>query len=75
MKKLKIGDKVHWRGNWGMGKPEVAVVESIEVTKGGKEGDSVCEILWSKMYNRNVVVVLDNGHWAYAEQITKCTNN
>lgn len=70
--KLKIGDTVWHRGSWGRDTPTKAVVEDIEVTKGGKEGDQVDEIDWKEVYDRNVVVTLDNGHWAYANQIKPC---
>lgn len=71
MAKLKIGDEVYWRGGFGRDAKKKARVESIEVTNGGKYGDDVNEVDWSKVRGRNVVVDLDNGHWAYAEQISK----
>ena len=69
MKKLKIGDMVIWKGSWGSDAPQQAIVEGIN--KGGKYGDPVDEIKWSQVYDRNVVVVLDNGHWAYGSQISR----
>lgn len=68
---LKIGDTVLWRGGFGSEPAKLAVVEEIEITGGYKYGDSVDEVPWSKVYDRNVVVSLENGHWAYAEQIRK----
>jgi hypothetical protein len=68
-KVLKIGDEVIWKGGFGMDKPKVAKVEGIELTRGGKYGDPVDEIEWSEVYDRNVCVDLDNGHWAYGSQI------
>jgi hypothetical protein len=68
---LKIGDTVLWRGGFGSEPAELAVVEGIEITNGGKYGDSVSEVPWSEVYDRNVTVDLENGHWAYAEQIRK----
>ena len=65
---LKIGDTVNWRGCFGSALPLSAKV--IGITDGGKYGDDVTEIDWSKVTKRNVVVDLDNGHWAYAEQIS-----
>ena len=67
---LKIGDEVIWRGSWGSDAPKRAKVEAIEITGGGKYGDSVDEVEWSKVCDRNITVVLDNGHWAYASQIS-----
>ncbi len=71
MSKLKIGDKVTWRGGFGVDVPKHATVEGIEITRGGKYGDPVNEVKWNQVYDRNVVVTLDNGHWAYASQISK----
>jgi hypothetical protein len=68
-KVLKIGDKVWWRGGFGSEPAEEAVIEGIEITYGYKYGDPVDEVSWSEVYDRNVVVNLENGHWAYAEQI------
>ena len=68
---LKIGDTVLWRGGFGSEPEKLAVVEGIEITNGGKYGDSVDEVPWSEVYDRNVTVDLDNNHWAYAEQIRK----
>lgn len=71
MSKLKIGDVVNWRGAFGSDAPMEAVVKSIEITNGGKYGDAVNEVSWYKVYDRNVVVTLDNGCWAYASQISR----
>ena len=66
---LKIGDQVSWRGGFGSDNALIATVIGIEVTNGEKYGDDVEEVLWEEVYDRNVVVDLDNSHWAYAEQI------
>lgn len=68
---LKVGDTVSWRGNFGTDAPKDAVVEGIEITNGGKYGDSVDEVEWKEVYGRNVTVDLDNGSWAYASQIKR----
>ena len=70
MRTLKIGDEVIWRGSWGKDAPKRAKVEAIEITGGGKYGDSVSEVDWREACDRNITVVLDNGHWAYASQIS-----
>ena len=70
-KVLKIGDKVWWRGGFGSEPAKLAVVEGIEITGGHKYGDSVEEVPWSEVYDRNVTVDLDNDHWAYADQIKR----
>lgn len=73
--KLKIGDKVMWRGGWGKDPAVEATVTSIEVCKiHSKNGRSVKSVAWNtvKGYsNRQVVVTLDNGHWAYGDQLDK----
>ena len=71
MKNLKIGDEVSWKGAWGSQASKRAVVTEIEVTNGGKYGDEVNSVEWTKVRDRNVVVTLDNGHWAYGGQISK----
>lgn len=71
MSKLKIGDRVMWRGGFGMDAPKPATVEEIEITRGGKYGDPVNEVEWNQVFDRNITVTLDNGHWAYASQISK----
>ena len=71
MSKLKIGDAVKWRGAFGSDAPKEAIVEAIEITNGGKYGDEVDEVSWSQVYGRNVVVSLNNDHWAYGSQISK----
>ena len=68
---LKIGDTVRWKGAWGSQPAKDAKVTNIELTRGGKYGDPVDEIEWSEVYDRNVVVDLDNGHFAYGSQISK----
>ena len=71
MSELKIGDEVSWKGAWGSQASKRAVVTEIEVTNGGKYGDEVNSVEWTKVRDRNVVVTLDNGHWAYGGQISK----
>jgi hypothetical protein len=69
MATLKIGDKVMWRGGFGHDEPKPAIVEGIEITKGGKYGKPVESVNWDQVYERNVVFTLENGSWAYASQI------
>ena len=72
MSKLRIGDKVWWRGGFGSEPAKLATIEEIEITGGYKYGDQVDEVDWSEVYDRNVVVSFsDNNHWAYASQITR----
>lgn len=70
--KLKIGDKVWWKGGFGSEPVKMATIEEIEITGGYKYGDQVDEVDWDEVYDRNVVVSFsDYAHWAYAEQIKR----
>jgi len=73
MEKLRIGDKVIWRGSWGKDAPQVAEVEAIELNENGmKCGQPFEEIEWYLVQDgRNFVVSLTNGHWAYGYQISR----
>lgn len=71
MAKLKIGDKVLWRGGFGMDPAQEAIIDGIEITGGAKYGKPVQEVDWDEVYERNVVVNLTNCKWAYASQISK----
>lgn len=69
--KLKVGDTVMWRGAWGMDPAKPAVVEEIERTEQPRskyDGVSVSEIDWKDKHY--ALVTLDNGHWAYGEQLS-----
>lgn len=69
MSKLTVGDTVKWRGGFGNESAKDAKVQGIEKCKpGSKYGNQVDSIDWSKV-DRSVVVDLDNGHWAYGDQI------
>jgi hypothetical protein len=71
MNTLKVGDTVLYKQAFGTGPTIKTKVESIEVTNGGKYGDNVDEIPWSKVTGRNVVVDLDCGNWGYGNQISR----
>ena len=66
---IKIGSKVIYRGNFGMGCPEKVTIESIDMCKKERDkyGDAVESIDWDmKNYG---CFTLSNGHWCYGEQI------
>jgi len=74
--KLKVGDKVWWKGGYGSEPRRLATVAGIEITGGYKYGESVDEVDWSEVYDRNVTVDIDADddegyYWAYAEQISR----
>lgn len=75
MDKLKIGDKVMWRGSFGWDDPAPAIVVAMEVTEEPREkfGNPVDEIEWNVVEENRVLVTLDNGHWAYSEQLSPFT--
>lgn len=69
---LRIGDEISWRGYWGSGGALPAIVKHIVVEHhGGQDGRSVQEVPWSQVTRENVIVSLNNGHWAYGNQIEK----
>lgn len=72
MSKLKIGDTVMWCGWFGAHAPKPAVVTGMEVTKQPRDkyGKQVKEVDWSLVEDNRVCFMLDNGHWAYSDQIS-----
>jgi hypothetical protein len=79
MSKLKVGDRVWWKGGFGRDPRKVATVTGIEITRGGKYGDPVDEVDWAEVYDRNVAVDIDTdegeAYWAYGEQIKRYIQN
>ena len=69
---LKIGDVVRWKGSWGVDPEKLAKVIGIEICPAGtKYGKEVNKVLWATLDKKNVVVTLDNDHFAYGYQINK----
>lgn len=68
---LKIGDTVMWRGGFGRQNPQPVKVEAIELTEQPREkyGEEVEEVSWDAVRENRVVMTLDNGYWAYSDQI------
>jgi hypothetical protein len=67
---LRVGDTVKWKGSFGADAYEFAQVMCIELCEpGNKYGDEVEAVPWAVCGSREVVVNLDNGHWAYGTQI------
>ena len=69
---LKVGDSVMWRGSWGRDTPLPTKVTSIEIVAPGEKegGEDVKQVPWAVVESGCVVVTLDNGHWAYGDQIS-----
>lgn len=72
---VKVGDKVMWRGSFGMGPQKPATITGLELCeeRRTKYGVSVPAALWD--YKEYLLVSLDNGHWAYGEQIFPYTHS
>lgn len=68
---LKVNDTVSWKANYGKEPAKEAKIEAITITSPAGGFRDVQEIEWDKMVGRDVIVTLDNGSWAYAEQIDK----
>ena len=73
MSDLRIGQTVIWRGTWGKAEPIEAVVKYIQKNEsnGSTTGRSVGSIPWDEVTERNVLVDLENGFWAWGSQITE----
>lgn len=68
-KTLKIGDTILWSGAWGNDTAKKAIIKSIELCErpGAKYGEAVNEVAWE--LKDRICVDLDNGHWAYGDQL------
>ena len=68
---VKIGDRVLWRGCFGMDAPQVVTVSGLTITNGPREkyGEEVESAPWDFVADNRVLFRLTNGHWAYSEQI------
>lgn len=65
--KLKIGDTINWKSQWGANPSVKAKVKTIEICPiGCKNGKQVQSVSWDtiKNGNRNIVIIMENGHWA-----------
>jgi len=71
--KLIVGDHVHWKGGWGSEPEKEVVVTGIQINfePGEKEGYDVEEVDWDRVVGRDAIVDLNNGHWAWAFQISR----
>lgn len=69
--KCRIGDTVLWRGAFGTQLPQKAKVVGLEVTEEprSKYGNEVEEVDECMIDDGCVLFILDNGHWAYSDQI------
>lgn len=66
--RLRVGDTVIWRGGHGTALPQLAIVVCIELCAlGEKYGQDVDSVDWREI--SHVIVDLDNGHFAYGDQL------
>jgi hypothetical protein len=74
---VKVGDIVKWCGGFGMFAAEDAVVEGMEITQipRDKYGINASEVDASLVRQNRVLFTLDNGHWAYSDQIELIRGN
>lgn len=75
--KVKIGDAVKWKGAFGMDAPRTVHVVEMEVTDTprSKYGKQVTEVDVELIKKNRVLFTLDNGTWAYSEQIEPYPEN
>lgn len=68
---LSIGDTVLWAGSWGTEPYERAVVGTITLCDepNSKRGDEFDKLEWNRIKDRDVIINLDNGHWAWGFQL------
>ena len=71
--KLIVGDQVHWKGSWGSDPQEEVTVTGIQINfeSEKEEGYNVEEVDWDRVVGRDAIVDLNNGHWAWAFQISR----
>jgi hypothetical protein len=68
---IKVGDRVNWRGGFGADTPKIATITGMDITEQPREkyGESVEEVDIDLIRQNRVLFSLDNGHWAYSDQI------
>ena len=69
--KLRVGSKVLYRGAFGLGEPTVVTVTEIELCEGPHEKDGEPREEVDMTDVGRCCLTLDNGHWAYGEQVIK----
>lgn len=71
MKTIKINDTITYRGSFGSGPRKSAKVVGLTVTKYPREkvGKDVDNVNVELVKQNKVLFSLDDGHWAYSEQI------
>jgi hypothetical protein len=71
MRKFRVGDEIVYRPSWGSGVETVVRIESMEVTRYPREkyGHPADEVDVGLVEENRVVMTLDNGHWAYSDQV------
>ena len=72
MSKLSVGDTVMWSGGFGYHVKHPAVIKRMELCEvpNSKYGKNVESVTWQDVEDELVIFDLENGSWAYSEQIT-----
>ena len=70
-KTIKVGTKVTYRGSWGHGPIKEATIQGIEICdcEYAKYGTPVSEASVEDI--RRCVFGLNDGHWAYGDQLVE----
>jgi len=73
---IKVNDQVKWSGGFGADIPKIATVVSMEITEHPREkyGEPAEEVGIGLIRQNRVLFTLDNGHWAYSDQIEALTS-
>jgi len=67
---LKVGDTVWWSGGFGTHAEKKAVVVSVDLMVTPGIADDCVPVGYARWDNmENIVVSLDNRHWAYGYQL------
>ena len=77
MQTIKQGDTVLWRARWGAAPPVPATVEAIDFSPSGNpKGGATVEVPEIATTEKHLCIfVLDNGHWAYGQNVEAMESN
>lgn len=71
MTRLKMGDPVVYRPDYGHDNPVVAYITGLSITEEPRDkyGDDVESVSVDVVVDNRCCFCLDDGHWAYSDQI------
>ncbi len=74
MARVKVGQTVNWKGGFGTEPVKEAKITVMTLcAKGQKFGREVKSADWDTVLGKNkmqIIVELENGHWAYGNQLS-----